>query len=67
MSPDTQPVTLDILIYNTEVYIEKYLLSVLKQTCYNSEILIGNEFGIDRSMHILEKVKNSHVRGYLIR
>ena len=46
-----------ILIYNMEKYIEKAILSILNQTFKNYEIIIINDNSNDKSNYLIEKLK----------
>lgn len=68
MSMSEQPfVSIGIPVYNVEPYIEKCLLSVLNQTYQNLEILVIDDLGTDGSMQIVERLRQSHPLGHLIR
>ena len=56
-------VSIGIPVYNVEPYIEKCLLSVLNQTYQNLEILVVDDLGTDKSMHIVEEMQQSHPLG----
>lgn len=60
-------VSIGIPVYNVEPYIEKCLLSVLNQTYHNLEVLIIDDLGSDRSMHIVKSLQQSHPNGKLIK
>lgn len=47
-------VSIIIPVYNREKYIEKTLLSVLKQPTFDYEIIIINDGSIDKSLQICE-------------
>lgn len=64
---DIPLVSIGIPVYNVEPYIEKCLLSVLNQTYQNIEILIVDDLGTDNSMDVVEKVRQSHPNGDIIR
>ena len=64
---DIPLVSIGIPVYNVEPYIEKCLLSVLNQTYQNLEILVVDDLGTDNSMDVVEKVRQSHPNGDIIR
>lgn len=59
-------VTMGIPVYNVEAYIEKCLASALNQTYKNIELLIIDDCGSDKSIQIVEELKNECCRGCLI-
>lgn len=61
-------VTIAIPVYNVEKYVEKSILSALNQDFkYPYEVLIIDDCGKDDSMNIIERIKNEHSKGNLIR
>jgi len=59
-------VSVGVPVYNVEPYIEKCLLSILAQTYDNLEILVVDDCGTDRSMQIVEQLRQTHAKGSLI-
>ena len=62
-----QLVSIGIPVYNVEAYIEKCLTSVLSQSYENIEVLVVNDCGTDKSMEIVNRIKNTHNRGNTIK
>ncbi len=67
MNINSPLVSIGIPVYNVELYIEKCLLSVLNQTYQNLEILVVDDLGSDNSMQMVERIKNQHTNGKLIK
>lgn len=53
-------------VYNSELYLDKAIESILLQTYQNFEFIIINDGSTDRSLEIIEKYKNSDARIILI-
>ncbi len=60
-------VSIGIPVYNVEPYIEKCLLSILNQTYQNLEILVVDDCGLDNSMQVVDRIRQSHANGSVIR
>ncbi len=60
-------VTIGIPVYNVEPYIEKCLMSVLSQTYQNTEILVVDDLGTDKSMSIVAEVQKNYPNGSKIK
>lgn len=60
-------ITIGIPVYNVENYIEETLLSALEQDFpYGYEILIVDDQSTDKSLQIINDIKNSHPKGHII-
>ena len=59
-----EEIAISVLIpaYNAEKYIEKCLKSITEQSLKNIEIIVVNDGSIDRTLEILEKLKNEDNR-----
>lgn len=60
-------ITIGMPVYNVEKYVERALLSALNQTYPNIEYIVVDDKGTDRSMEIVEQIKNAHPRGSAIK
>lgn len=61
-------ITIGMPVYGVEKYIRKCLLSVLNQTFQEeTEILVVDDLGPDKSMDIVREIKGSHPKGERIR
>ncbi|MBT2689225.1 glycosyltransferase family 2 protein [Bacillus sp. ISL-47] len=57
-----QLVSIIVPIYNSEVYLDKTITSILSQTYKNLEILLINDGSIDNSLDIITRYKNKDSR-----
>jgi len=55
-------VTLDIPVYNREIFIEKAVRSVLNQTYQNFEIIIVDDGSTDNSLSIIKSIKDPRIK-----
>lgn len=60
-------VTIGIPVYKVEPYIRKTLLSAMEQTVSDTEILVVDDCGGDRSMDIVRELQSNHPRGNAVR
>ena len=60
-------VTIGIPVYNAEDYIERCLLSTMKQTFQDIEILLVDDCGKDHSIDIAERIAKEYPHGNRIR
>jgi len=60
MSEDTPLVSIIVSCYNHEAYIEECILSILKQTYNNIELIVIDDGSSDSSAEILDKLQQEH-------
>lgn len=61
-------VSVCMITYNHENYIEEAILSVLSQTTtFDIELIIGNDCSTDETHSVIEKIINTHPEGVLIK
>lgn len=58
-------VSIVIPIYNTELYLEKTILSAIKQTYKNIEVILVDDGSTDNSARICEKFGNNNSVRYI--
>ena len=57
-------ISIIIPVYNTELYIERCLESILTQTFTNFEIICINDGSTDKTLEKIEKIKDKRIRIY---
>ncbi|MEY9868464.1 glycosyltransferase involved in cell wall biosynthesis [Peribacillus sp. B2I2] len=55
-------ITVFMPVYNTELYIEESIMSILNQTFSDFELLIIDDGSTDRSLDIIRSIKDSRIR-----
>ena len=54
-------ISIAMTTYNGEAYIEKQILSLLNQTRKADEIIICDDRSSDRTVELIEKIKQEHL------
>ncbi len=57
-------ITVMMVAYNAENYIEQCINSILSQTCQDFELLIIDDGSTDSTCEIISKISNPHIRVY---
>lgn len=65
-APSNPKVSIIVPVYNTEKYLERCILSILKQSYKNLELIIINDGSTDGSHKIIEKFTNDKRVKYLV-